>query len=668
MESTIESAGAHSRYCSIGMRVQARKDPNGRVILTQTQSGVDLSDQIENLYYLTTTPNYSSHSLDPDCLAFFYQILLMLKHIIITNWQRWSLGLVVLAIAIGISSCQQPIGSAAAQNSERLVSAILSDPKTFNPALSNESPNIFGYVGEGLITENGKGEIEPALAQSWEISPDKKQITFTLKPNLKWSDGQPLTVDDVAFTFNEVYFNEAIPTDTRDILKIGKNRQLPTVKKIDGNRIEFTTPEPFAPFLRSLGVSILPAHTLRPTIAKKDNKGKPLFLSTWGTNTNPQDLVSNGMFMLDSYTPGERLVFKKNPYYWRKDAKGKQQPYIDNVVWQIVESTDTMLVQFRSGGLDYFAVSPDFFSLLKKEEDIGDYKIYNGGPATGLTFMSFNLNQGERDGKPLVDPIKSRWFNNVKFRQAIAYGINRQRMINNIYRGLGAPQDSPISVPSPYYLSREQGLPSYDYNPQKAKALFAAAGFTYNEQKKLVDDRGNPVRFTLVTNSGNKIREALGTQIKQDLALIGIDVDFNPISFSLLVEKIDSSLQWDSLLIGFGGGVEPNYSANFWSVDGGSHLFNLKPQVGKPPITDRQVADWEKKIDDLYVQAAQELDETKRRQLYIETQKITQDNLPCIYLVNPLSLSAIKNRVTGIDYSPIAGPFWNLHELRVSAD
>jgi peptide/nickel transport system substrate-binding protein len=593
---------------------------------------------------------------------------MIFKNMLATKWQRWLIGLIVMAISVGISSCQQIISSSSAQSNNQLVSAILSDPKTFNPALSNESPNIFAYVGEGLITENGKGEIQPALAQSWTISPDTKSITFTLKPNLKWSDGVPLTIDDVSFTFNEVYFNEEIPTDTRDILKIGKDRKLPTVKKIAENQIQFTTPEPFAPFLRSLGISILPAHKLRSTINQKDAKGKPLFLSTWGINTKPADLVSNGMFTLDSYTPGERLVFKKNPYYWHKDADGKQQPYIDKIVWQIVESTDTSLVQFRSGGLDSYGVSPDFFSLLKKEEQKGGYKIYSGGPSTGTTFMSFNLNQGERDGKQLVDPMKSRWFNNVKFRQAIAYGINRQRMINNIYRGLGAPQDSPISVPSPYYLSRAQGLPGYDYNPPKAKELFTAAGFKYNDQNKLIDDRGNLVRFTLLTNSGNKIREALGSQIKQDLALIGIDVDFTPIAFSLLIDKIDNSLQWDSLLIGFTGGIEPNDGANFWSVDGGSHLFNLKPQAGKPPIIDRQVADWEKKIDDLYIQAAQELNEAKRRQIYIETQKITQANLPCIYLVNSLSFSAIKNRVKGIDYSPINGPFWNLNELKISPE
>jgi peptide/nickel transport system substrate-binding protein len=589
-------------------------------------------------------------------------ILLMLKFI----WQRWSVLLII--IAISITSCRQIISSTSAATNNQLVNAILSDPKTFNPLLSNESPNIFGFVGEGLITENGKGEIEPALAQSWQISPDSKTITFTLKKNLKWSDGAPLTIDDVIFTFNEAIFNPDIPTDIRDVLKIGKDRKLPTVKKIDENRVEFTTPEPFAPFLRTLEISILPAHKLRASVQEKDDKGKLKFLSTWGINTKPADLVSNGIFTVDSYTPGERLVFKKNPYYWRKDKSGKQQPYIEKFIWQIVESTDTSLVQFRSGGLDSYVVSPDFFSLLKKEEQKGGYKIYNGGPATGTTFMSFNLNQGDRDGKPLVDPIKSKWFNNVKFRQAIAYGVNRQRMINNIYRGLGAPQDSPISVPSPYYFSRAQGLLGYDYNPKKAKELFLAAGFKYNDQSKLVDESGNPVRFTLITNSGNKIRESLGTQIKQDLALIGVEVNFTPIAFSLLIDKIDNSLDWDSLLIGFTGGIEPNDGANFWSVDGASHMFNLKPPKGKLQITDRQVADWEKKIDELYIQAAQELDEAKRRLLYIETQKITQENVPCIYLVNALSLSAVKNRVKGIDYSPISGAFWNLHELKISAD
>lgn len=575
---------------------------------------------------------------------------------------RSILSVIAIVIAIGLGACS-------AGTNNQLVSAILTDPKTFNEPLNNEATQFFDYVGTGLITQNGKGNIEPALAESWTVSPDSKTITFVLKPNLKWSDGLPLTVDDVAFTFNEVYFNEEIPSDTRDVLKIGKNKKLPILKILDGNRLEFTTPEPFAPFLRTLGISILPAHKLRASVQQKDKKGKPIFLSMWGINTEPKNLVSNGPFMLESYTPAERLVFKKNPHYWRKDKQGKQQPYIDKIVWQIVESTDTALVQFRSGGLDAYGVSPDYFSLLKKEERKIGFKIYNGGPSTSTNFMSFNLNQGERNGKPLIDPIKSKWFNNIKFRQAIAYSINRQRMINNIYRGLGAPQDSPISVPSPYYFSRPQGLSVYDYNPQKAKELFMTAGFKYNDQNRLIDDGGNPVRFSLMTNSGNKIRESMGTQIKQDLALIGIEVDFTPIAFSLLIDRMDNSLEWDSLVLGFsGGGIEPNDGANVWSVDGGLHTFNQKPKKGVPPINDRKVADWEKKIDDLYIQAAQELNESKRRDIYIETQKVTQENLPFIYLVNPFSLSAVKNRVKGIDYSPISGAFWNLHELTLTAE
>jgi peptide/nickel transport system substrate-binding protein len=585
----------------------------------------------------------------------------MLKSI----WQSWSILLIIISIAL--SSCQQVINATSTETNNQLVRAISSDPKTFNSALSNSLPKIFDYVDEGLIADNAKGEIEPALAESWQISPDKKTITFTLRKNLKWSDGHPLTIDDVLFTFNDVYLNKKIPTDTQDGLRIGKERKLPTVKKLDDDRIEFTTPEPFVPFLRSLGVGILPAHKLRASINEKDKEGKSLFLSTWGINTKPKDLVASGMFMLDAYEPGERLVFKRNPHYWRKDLAGKQQPYIERVVWQIIESPDTELIQFRSGGLDSFGVTPSFFSLIKKGEEKGGYKIYSGGLSSSTTFMMFNLSQAERDGKPLVDPIKSKWFNNVKFRQAVAYGINRQRMINNIYRGLGAPQDSPISVPSPYYYSREQGLPVYDYNPKKAKELFLAGGFKYNEQNRLIDEDGNLVRFTLIVGAGSKTGDAMGTQIKQDLLALGIVVDFTPISWNLVVDKLDVSLNWDAIIMAFTGGIEPNDGANLWSLNGSAHYFNYNPQQGKP-VQNHQSADWEKKIDDLYIQAAQEFDENKRRKLYIESQIVTQENLPFIYLVNPLTFSAISNDIEGINYSPengVKGAFWNLYELKI---
>jgi len=581
-------------------------------------------------------------------------------------WRRWLTIILALLCAIALSACSLlPLETEAAQVPE-LIRGILSDPKTFNYALSQESPNVFVLTNEGLITENPiTGETEPALAQSWKISQDKLKIEFTLRKGLKWSDGEPLTVDDVVFTYNDIYLNEAIPTDARDILRVGQSRKLPTVRKLDQRRIEFTVPEPFAPFLGSIGLPILPAHTLREFVENKDADGKPLFLSTWGVDTPPEQIIVNGPYQIESYLTSQRIIFRRNPYYWRKDKQSKQQPYIERIIWQIVESQDTSLLQFRSGGLDYIAVSPEYFSLLKRQEKQGNFNIDNGGPAYGTTFISFNLNRGSRNGKPLVAPVKSRWFNTVEFRQAVAYAIDRQTMINNTFRGLGKLQNSPISIQSPYYLAPEAGLPVYEYNPDKAKELLKSAGFQYNAQQQLLDAEGNRVRFVLITNAGNKTREAMAAQIKQDLSKIGIQVDVNPIAFGTLVDKLSNTLDWECYLLGFSGGNEPNSGSNIWSVEGGLHSFNQKPQTGQPTITGREVADWEQKISDLYIDAAQELDKQKRKELYSETQRLTQEYLPMIYLVNPLSLAAIRDRIQGVEYSALGGVTWNIHELSV---
>jgi len=574
--------------------------------------------------------------------------------------------LLPLLCAIALSACSLSQFETEAAQIPELVRGILSDPKTFNYALSQQSPNVFVLTYEGLITENPiTGKTEPALAQSWKVSEDKLKIEFTLREGLKWSDGEPLTVDDVVFTYNDIYLNEAIPTDARDVLRVGQSRQLPTVRKLDQQRVEFTVPEPFAPFLGSTGLPILPAHALRQYVENQDADGNPLFLSTWGVDTPPEQIIVNGPYQLASYLTNQRIIFRRNPYYWSKDKQGNQQPYIERIIWQIVESKDTSLLQFRSGGLDYISVSPEYFSLLKRQEEQGNFTIDNGGPAYGTTFISFNLNQGSRNGKPLVDPIKSRWFNTVEFRQAVAYAIDRQTMINNTFRGLGERQNSPISLQSPYYLTPEQGLPVYEYNPDKAKELLTSAGFQYNSQQQLLDAEGNQVRFVLITNAENNTRQAMAAQIKQDLSQIGIQVDFNPIAFGTLVDKLSNTLDWECYLLGFTGGNEPNSGSNIWSVEGGLHSFNQKPQSGQPEIQGRKVAAWEQEISDLYIAAAQELEQQKRKELYAETQRLTQEYLPMIYLVNPLSLAAVRDRIQGVQYSALGGVTWNIQELTV---
>jgi len=562
-----------------------------------------------------------------------------------------------------LTACNPAMIESTASDVPQVVQAILSDPKTFNAILSQESPNVFGFTYEGLVDQNPlTGEIEPALAKSWEISENKKEITFTLRDNLKWSDGEPLTADDVVFTYNNLVLNPKIPNNKRDGLRIGESGAFPMVEKVDRKRVKFTVPEPFAPFLQSTGIAIMPKHALKESVEQTDSEGTPVFLSKWGVDTPPENIIVNGRYRLASYSTSERVIFEKNPYYWEKDELGNQLPYIDRVVWQIVENQDTALLQFRSGGLDSIGVTPEYFSLLKREEDRGNFTIYNGGPQYGTTFIGFNLNTGSRDGKPLVDPIKSRWFNTLEFRKAVAYGINREQMINNIFRGLGEKQNSPISVQSPYY---NQEVKSYGYDLEKAKELLLSAGFQYNEEEQLLDSEGNRVRFTLITNSGNKTREAMGAQIKQDLAQLGITVDFTPIQFNVLVDKLSNSLDWECHLLRFTGGNEPHFGINLWRTDGNLHTFNQTARPGNQSLEGRKVREWEKEIESLYIQASRELDEGKRKALYTEAQGIVQEHLPYIYLVNPLSLAAVRDRIQGIEYSALGGAFWNIEELKI---
>ncbi|MBD1807238.1 ABC transporter substrate-binding protein [Microcoleus sp. FACHB-SPT15] len=599
---------------------------------------------------------------------------------VLPNLRRWLSVLLTLILwvipELALGGCNPTELKTEAAQVSQLVLHTISDPKTFNYALKSEFPNIFPFTFEGLTFANEfTGKIEPGLAESWESFDNNQRYIFTLREGLKWSDGVPLTADDVVFTYEEIVFNPEIATDQKDVLKIGTSGTFPKIRRLDERRVEFTLPEPFAPFLRITsgpqdGIVILPKHILRESVITKDASGNPKFASTWGTDANPQEIVVNGAYRIASYTPSQRVVLERNPYYWRKDAQGKPQPYIQRIVWQIVESQETALLQFRSGGLDltegwgYMPV--EHFGLLKREEKRGKFKLHTAEARPGTLFLSFNLNKGQRKGRPLVDPIKSRWFNSVEFRQAIAYALDRQSMINNTLRGLGELQNSPISLQSPYYISQQEGLKVYDYNPEQSKELLTKAGFKFNDRGQLLDAEGNRVRFTLLTNAENKTRVALGAQIKQNLSQIGIQVDFNPIAFNTLVDKLSNTLDWDSYLLGFTGGVEPHDGANVWLPDGGLHAFNQKPQQGQVPIEGREVYDWEAQIGRLYVEGAKTVDEAKRKAIYAETQRITQEYLPMIYLVNSLSMSAVRDRIQNVKYNALGGVVWNIYELKVS--
>ena len=578
--------------------------------------------------------------------------------------------IILCCLLILTSGCSPTLLNSQSNNNSRLVLVSPSPPSTFNYAMSRSSYDFFRFIYKGLISENGlTGELEPALAESWVLSENKKRIIFTLRSELKWSDGKPLTADDVIFTYQDIYLNQKIPTIYRDFLRIGSSGAFPSVKKIDRRRVEFILPEPFAPFLRYIEkLKILPAHALRDTILSTDGDGKPLFLSTWNTNTQPQKIISNGPFKLANYIPSQRIILEKNPFYWRNDSAGNSLPYIDKLIIQIIPSTDNQLIRFRSGELDSIGVDPEAFQLLKREEERGKYKIYNRG-ALGYRFVGFNLNQAKNsEGKPLLNPIKSRWFNNLAFRQAVAYAINRQQINNTIYRGLGEIKHSPLGVQSSYYLSPEAGLKVYKYNPEKSKKILLDSGFQYNDANELLDENGNRVEFTILVKSEEKIRIDTAVKIQGDLSHIGIKANLQILNFNSVLKKLLSSRDWECYVGAFGvpgADIEPNLLSLFWLSNGSFHQFNLGSKPGEPKIKNWQVSDWEKEIDRLFTAGYQTIDENKRREIYGEFQQIVAEQLPIFFLVNPLAIQAVRNHIDNFKSSAIGSAFWNIDELKI---
>ena len=578
--------------------------------------------------------------------------------------------IILCCLLILTSGCSPTLLNSQSNNNSRLVLVSPSPPNTFNYAISRSPYEIFRFIYKGLISENGlTGELEPALAESWVLSENKKRIIFTLRSELKWSDGKPLTADDVIFTYQDIYLNQKIPTIYRDFLRIGSSGAFPSVKKIDRRRVEFILPEPFAPFLRYIEkLKILPAHALRDTILSTDGDGKPLFLSTWNTNTQPQKIISNGPFKLANYIPSQRIILEKNPFYWRNDSAGNSLPYIDKLIIQIIPSTDNQLIRFRSGELDSIGVDPEAFQLLKREEERGKYKIYNRG-ALGYRFVGFNLNQAKNsEGKPLLNPIKSRWFNNLAFRQAVAYAINRQQINNTIYRGLGEIKHSPLGVQSSYYLSPEAGLKVYKYNPEKSKKILLDSGFQYNDANELLDENGNRVEFTILVKSEEKLRIDTAVKIQGDLSHIGIKANLQILNFNSVLKKLLYSRDWECYVGAFGitdADIEPNLLSLFWSSNGSFHQFNLGSKPGEPKIKNWQVSDWEKEIDRLFTAGYQTIDENKRREIYGEFQQIVAEQLPIFFLVNPLAIQAVRNHIDNFKSSAIGGAFWNIDELKI---
>ena len=536
-----------------------------------------------------------------------------------------------------------------------VTSTIGEGPKTFNSWNSMDATSSLAadIMFDGLVTTDAyTGEVIPRLAKDIEILPDKKTYIVHLRHGLKWSDGKEITADDVYFTWNTIIFGGFGNTSTRDAMYIGT--ELPKIEKIDGYTVKFTTPKPFSPFMRQLSVPIAPKHILEPVT----KQGKKAFASFWSSNTNPKDFVTSGAFRLKEYVPAQRLVYERNPNYYIIDEKGQKLPYLDKYIILIVGDLNNELLKFKSKELDTVGLRSSNVALFKEKEKSSDYKIYNLGPDTGTMYFAYNLNTRKNDkGKYYVNPTKQRWFNDLNFRKATDYAIDRENMVFNIAGGVAAPLFTPEPLSSIYL--NEKIAKGHSQDMQKAKELLKESGF-YWKNKKLYDRWGNKVEFDLYTNAGNTERESIGVMIKQDLEELGMTVNFKPIEFNTLVSKLVNSNDFDAVIMGFTGSpLEPYGGKNVWYSNGTLHVFNMR----KTPEENKKLFPWEKKLNELFDRASLELNFDKRKALYEEYQQLVYDEKPIIYLYSPIRISAVRNKFGNVYPTELGGVIHNIEEV-----
>jgi len=537
---------------------------------------------------------------------------------------------------------------------ELILSTIGEGPKTFNPCVSRDATSsaMAGLLYDGLFTTSAKdGRVIPQLAKSYEIKGN--DYIITLRHGLKWTDGKDITADDVIYTYKEIVFKGLGNTASRDAMLI--DGKLPTIEKIDNYTVKFTTSKPFAPFLRQLTYPIVPKHYFKPY----SDKGDSVFSAFLSSNTKPETIVANGAFRLKEYVAAQRVVFVRNKNYYKINTENKKLPYIDTLIYLIVGDSNNEILKFEAKELDVLGLRGSNVARYKSREAKSDYKIYNLGPDTGTLFITINLNNRKNDeGEWNIAPVKQSWFRNSNFRKAIDYAIDRTAIVQNVANGVAQPLFTAESLNSIYLNKNIKGHPS---NIEYSKKLLQKEGFV-NKNGVLYDKNNNRVEFDLYTNAGSLDREATGVMIKQDLEALGMKVNFKPIEFNSLVNKMSNTCNWDMVIIGLTGSpLEPHDGKNVWMSNGALHLFNQRPSGYK--IDDR--LPWEKELDTLFEQGALKLNFDERKKLYDRYQEIIYNENPIIYLYSSTRIIAARKKIKNIFPSSLSGLLHNPEEIYI---
>lgn len=525
-------------------------------------------------------------------------------------------------------------------------SSMIEDPKTFNLIISERdatTSSIMAHMHDYLVDyDYVKKEFVPNCASPEIIVNEEEQtmsVVYTLRDDLYWSfydstEKIPVTSDDVIFWYDEIEgdpeFRSSAYNSQFTQLPDGTEKRI-TIEKIDDKRFAFHFPRIDSNPLLSTNRNFGPKFLFEP--AKKQG-GVQGVLDLFSVDTDPKKIPSMGPWFLIEYSPGQRLVFARNPDYWRKDSNGVAYPYPETKVAQIVSDPNTQYLLFKEGKQEVYTPRPEELDEVVnlQKQKVGNqtdgWTVFNSEGDLGAPLWSFNQNPIHKD-KPFYN-----WFTKKEFRQGMSCLLNRDRIISQTYRGLGAPKYSFFAEANPFYDSSI--LLQYKYDIKKAEELFAKIGMKKNSEGLLVDMQGNLVEFDLTIPSDSTIFSDIATIIMDECAKVGITVNIRNTDFQKIVEQLSSTYDWQSVLIGLGTNYWPTQGSNVWPSDGNLHLWY--------PLQESPATEWEARIDNLYEQGSSTVDKEAAKKIWDEYQKILLEECPVIYLVTGRSFVAIQNR------------------------
>jgi peptide/nickel transport system substrate-binding protein len=535
----------------------------------------------------------------------------------------------------------------------RLVVSLRAEPKTLNPLTAADAPSrevILGAMQADLVHINRATQLtEPALAKSWKVSKDNLQYTLTLRKGLRFSDGHPLDADDVLFSFR-VYMDENVHATQHDQLII-KGKPI-TVRKLDARTVVFQLPQPYGAGERLFdGFAILPRHLLE----KPYTEGK--LAQTWTLSTPANQWAGLGPFRLKEYVPGQRLVLERNPFYWKQDSKGNRLPYLDELDFLFVPSSDAQVLRFQSGETDLISrLGAENFSVLARQQR--SFTMADAGPGLEYNFLFFNLNDLSEKTPPEI-VRKQKGFRELKFRQAVSLAVDRETIVRLVYQGRGAALWGPLTPGNRRWVNGSLDHPARSI--ERARQLLKEAGFSWtngtNGDATLVDSDGKPVEFSILTSSSNADRTKMATLIQDDLKQLGMRVQVAPMEFRSLIDRVTQTKEYEACLLGLVSfDADPTPEMNVWLSSGGTHLWN--------PSQTRPATAWEAEIDRLMEEQISDPSYEHRKKLYDRVQEILAENQPMIFLASPHILAGAKNSI-GNFHPAVLEPYvlWNVEQL-----